>query len=64
MWNDIRSKDLFMSPSFYLQQNDIIYVEPTGRRAREETRNRYQFWTSLFSGITTLVSMILLYKRL
>jgi len=64
MWNDIRSKDIFLSPSFYLQQNDIIYVEPTGRRAREESRNRYSFWTSLFSGVTTLVSMILLYKRL
>ena len=64
MWNDIRSKDIFMSPSFYLQQNDIIYVEPTGRRAREESRNRYQFWTSLFSGIITLASMILLYKKI
>lgn len=64
MWNDLRSKDIFMSPSFYLQQNDIIYVEPTGRKAREESRNRYSFWTTFVSGITTLVSLILAYNRL
>ena len=28
---DLRSKDLFNSPGYYLQQNDIVYVEPKDR---------------------------------
>jgi polysaccharide export outer membrane protein len=27
-YNDIRTADIFMSPTYYLQQNDIVYVEP------------------------------------
>jgi polysaccharide export outer membrane protein len=27
-YNDIRTADVFMSPTYYLQQNDIVYVEP------------------------------------
>ena len=26
--HDLRSKELFTSPCYYLQQNDIVYVEP------------------------------------
>jgi len=31
------SKELYNSPAFYLQQNDIVYVEPNDRKAREST---------------------------
>ena len=27
-WVDIRSKDLFNSPVYYLKQNDVVYVQP------------------------------------
>ena len=27
-YNDLRTADIFMSPTYYLQQNDIVYVEP------------------------------------
>ena len=64
MWNDLRSKDIFQSPSFYLQQNDIIYVEPNGRQAREDTRSRYSLWTMLVSSITSLASLILVLTKL
>ena len=29
--------DLFKSPAYYLQQNDIIYVEPNKQKARQST---------------------------
>ena len=31
---DMRDKNLVNSPYFYLQQNDVIYVEPNDPRAR------------------------------
>ena len=29
--------DLFKSPAYYLQQNDVVYVEPNAERARQST---------------------------
>lgn len=38
MYNiDLCSVDMFKSPAYYLQQNDIIYVEPSEIRARQST---------------------------
>lgn len=34
---DLCSVDLFKSPAYYLQQNDIIYVEPSEIKARQST---------------------------
>lgn len=34
---DLCSVDLFKSPAYYLQQNDIIYVEPSEVKARQST---------------------------
>lgn len=28
LYHDLRSSDIFQSPCYYLQQNDIVYVEP------------------------------------
>lgn len=63
MWNDIRSKDIFMSPSFYLQQNDIIYVEPNNRRVREESQRNYSLWTTFLSSIVTLTTLIFYFTK-
>ena len=35
---DLNSTDLFTSPYYYLQSNDIIYVEPVKKRAENLTR--------------------------
>lgn len=63
-WNDIRSKDIFLSPTFYLQQNDIIYVEPTSKQVRNENRSNLYFVQSFFTFITSMASLILLFKKL
>lgn len=53
------------SPVYYLCQNDMIYVEPTKKRARESTANGNvfaspSFWISTASAVATLISTILL----
>jgi polysaccharide export outer membrane protein len=57
--------DLYTSPVFYLQQNDIVYVEPNSMRARQSTVNgnnvrSSSFWISLTSLLTTVITTILL----
>ena len=32
LYHDLRSSDIFQSPCYYLQQNDIVYVDLTRRR--------------------------------
>lgn len=52
--HDLRSKDLFESPCFYLQQNDIVYVEPKYRKKDAEDRG----W-QIFTTVTSLASLVI-----
>jgi polysaccharide export outer membrane protein len=63
LFHDIRSKDLFTSPCYYLQQNDIIYVEPTRQKADENAQRSFNRWSMLLSFVTTLTSLILIYTK-
>ena len=54
---------LYSSPAFYIQQNDIIYVEPTQKKANESTAtaNIFStpgFWMGLASFAITLVNFL------
>ena len=61
---DLRSaSEVTSSPAYYIQQNDIIYVEPNDMRARQSTVNgnnvlSTSFWISLASLAATLVTTI------
>ena len=59
-------KELVSSPVYYLQQNDVVYVEPNDYRSRQTTVNGNRlrsssFWISLAS---LAISVILLVKKL
>ena len=54
--HDIRSQDIFYSPCYYLQQNDIVYVEPKYRKKDSEERG-WQISTFLVS-IGSLITSI------
>ncbi len=55
---DLRSNELFTSPVYYLQQNDVIYVRPNRASYQSASYNQN---TGLFISITTaLVSVITL----
>ncbi len=55
--HDLRSTDLFESPCFYLQQNDIVYVEPKYKEKDNEERGlRY---TTLFLSFAAVVCSLI-----
>ena len=58
---DPRSTEIFNDEFFLLQQNDVIFTEVGTRRFLRES---YSNWQWLVSGITSVVSLYLLYKSL
>lgn len=56
---DLSRSDLFASPYYYLQQNDVIYVEPN-RPKQKNSRYSQQdsFNVSLFSAVVSTISVI------
>ena len=55
--HDLRSTDIFESPCYYLQQNDIVYVEPKYRKKDNEDRG-WQIGTMLLSIVTAVCSVM------
>ena len=39
LYHDLRSSDIFQSPCYYLQQNDIVYVEPNKAKTGQSRIN-------------------------
>lgn len=60
--NDIRSADIFKSPVFYLQQNDIVYVEPTEPK-KEKSDVGWQLATIVLSALTATCSLLYVLKK-
>lgn len=62
--NFCSAEDVYNSPVFYLQQNDVIYVEPNNKVKRTTTQYgsqmvNYTFWVGI---ITSIFSLIALFK--
>ncbi|MEG1721836.1 MAG: polysaccharide biosynthesis/export family protein [Bacteroidales bacterium] len=56
---DLSRSDLFASPYYYLQQNDIIYVEPNRSKQRNSRYSQQDsFNVSLLSAIVSTLSVI------
>ena len=55
--HDMKSKDIFESPCFYLQQNDIVYVEPKYRKKDTEDRG-WQIGSTVISVASVICSLI------
>ena len=53
---DLRSNNIFTSPAYYLQQNDIIYVKPNKATSQSASSNTN---TSLFISITGVLLAII-----
>ena len=60
--HDLGSKDVFTSPCFYLQQNDIIYVEPQ-KKKNDYTSRVLQFMTVGLSLVSAITSILVLTKK-
>ena len=56
------AEDLYNSPVYYLQQNDVIYIEPNNKVKRTSTEYgsqmvQYTFWMGLVSSALTLIAI-------
>ena len=61
--HDLRSREIFDSPCFYLQQNDIVYVEMDKRYYRRDTQSRgWEIGRTLLSVITAVCSILWVLK--
>ncbi|MDE5940847.1 MAG: polysaccharide export protein [Muribaculaceae bacterium] len=60
---DLKDDSLFDSPAYYLQQNDVIYVQPNkavARKAEDNPNNlkSISLWTSIASLLTTIAVLV------
>ncbi len=58
---DMTSPNVFQSPYYYLQQNDIVYVSPNGTKSGSSTYN--QNLPLIVSLISVLITAIALFTR-
>jgi len=62
--NLLNAQELASSPVFYIQQDDVIYVEPNDKSKRETTPNGNtpytpSFWISMGAFATTIATLII-----
>lgn len=61
---NLKSVDIYNSPAFYLQQNDILYVEPRYKRSENEGIERVLQYVSYgLTSVTAVVTAIALLRR-
>ena len=61
LYHDLRSSDIFQSPYYYLQQNDIVYVEPNNAKtgqSRINSNNSASVWLSSVSVLASITSLL------
>ena len=61
LFHDLRSADIFNSPCYYLQQKDIVYVEPNKAKSGQSSINQNNsigVWVSVISLLTTIAVLI------
>lgn len=61
LFHDLRSAEIFNSPCYYLQQNDIVYVEPNKAKSGQSNINQNNsigVWVSVISLLTTIAVLI------
>ena len=55
---DLKSKEIFNSPCFYLKQNDVIYVQPNKTSTRQHNMTEFKSVSTWMSIITFLMSVV------
>ena len=53
---DLRSDEIFTSPYFYLQQNDVVYVEPNS--ARTTSNQSISLWLSMVGTVASAATVV------
>lgn len=58
---DLASKAILSSPNFYLQQNDVVYVEPAKIKALQGSSST--FYLSLATASVSILSLLVIFFR-
>lgn len=59
---DLTKKDMFSSPVYYLQQNDVVYVEPNRAKINSAAINTSNV-SLVVSVISLLITMVVLFRQ-
>lgn len=54
---NLNDANIFNFPYYYLEQNDIVYVEPHKAKARSADVSSYTFWTPISSVLVSLATL-------
>lgn len=60
--HDVRSTDIFYSPCYYLQQNDIVYVHPQYAKATVKEQRTLGFYSLAVGFLSLLTTVAILLK--
>lgn len=60
---DLSSKAVFTSPYYRLQQNDVVYVDQTTRKLRQQEQQNIAQQVGIATGIITAIALILNFIR-
>lgn len=60
---DFQTKELYNSPVYYLQQNDVIYVKPRGVKLSNGGDIFLKFFTPAISALSSILYIIALMNR-
>ena len=58
--NDLRTTAIFESPTYFLQQNDVVYVRPKAAKMSEKESRSWQWFNTVLGLGGTIVSVLLL----
>ncbi len=61
LYNNLLTKDVLNSPSFYLQQNDMVYVKPNRIKAQQSginQNNNVTVWITATSLLVTVLTLL------
>lgn len=60
-----KAEEVFSSPAYYLKQNDLVYVEPNKKKAREATVNGNTLLTpGFYISIASFIMSVLTFAKL
>ena len=60
--HDIASKDIFNSPTYYLQQNDIVYIEPRDADLTPRAQNNLRYVSTGLGLLATIFTILTFLK--
>ena len=56
---DLTAKDLFSSPYYRLQQNDVVFVEQTRRKLQQQEQQNIAQQIGIATGVVTAIALII-----